>query len=440
MHHPFRFSFPLLDSEGTVVFDGYQSQGSGIYAANVAKGQGVTIAQTNGSSFVESFSFSSLASTATSKAGTVFLGTFSPKSSSSLSTGIFFSYRNSPQKLIMVAATLPAAEAFALPSSLHFTSLKDPTVDETNRIAFEGELSNNSTGIYLVSSPHTQPALVVDRSAKFPDGIGRLCFSNAALMSTTGSDSVVFFSSNCDGASADGEIKAALRNRNRMCRSRRSVDHTIKDTASNLDAGVFIATASSSSSSSSSSPSSSSPAFTVSVLADFQTEVPGSNSSEHFEAFGAPIAGSDIVAFVAETNLRLGIFAYHVATKKLSVVADTLTAVPGLTEGQFGDFPYAPSVFGTSCAFYGDAPGSASGIYVSQNVNFKGEDESESESRSNSISTIVTMASSFGTAAGGAFSFIGFGGNAYADDKISFYGVTTLDGIFMLPVPPKHHP
>ena len=158
----------------------------------------------------------------------------------------------------------------------------------------------------------------------------------------------------------------------------------------------------------------------LTVVADSTTSVPGS-SDVTFEGFSSPVASESTVAFVASTSDgAIGIYTYDLATPgSLQKIVDSTTAVPG-GAGTFSDFPYAPSIAGSTVVFYAAAGGATSGVYAHTQANGKG-----------AVVRLVTMGD---TIDGEPVAFLGAGGASSDAKSATFYAVTNTNGIYTVAI------
>ena len=384
------FSFPWMGGTRTV-FSGVAASGSNLalVASNQA-GHLHTIATTSTTTVTTkgARTFEQLSDVSASATSTAYVGV------TKASVGIYVA-----QGADVTTAVVETGTASG------FSSVSNPTLDMTGKhLAFQGTL-HGKAGIFAAAAGGEVTTLV-ETSQPVPGGGGATlqCLDNPAV----GADgTVAFFGSSCNGA-------PLMAGKTRMRRTVRASQHALHDSASNLHAGIFLASMGGDA------------ASTLRVAADLRTAVPGGEKGETFTAFSDPVAGDATVAFVASTSAgRLGVYVFELASATLRLVANTATAVPGEGAGAFGDFPYPPAVSGNTTVFYGAAGGAQSGIYAHRRT-----------ARGDELAAVITQADSLN--GGEPISFLGSAARATDGSSVAFYGVTSsADGVYSAKLPFK---
>jgi hypothetical protein len=374
-----------------VIFTGYRNSSEEIAA--YSNGEFSTVAKAN---FNVQRGFTGLSAISSSATRTTFVGT------TARGVGIYVHSADAPLATVIESG------------SAGFTSVDYPSIDAAGHVAFQA-IRNGTAGIYAVREAGGAVVPVYTASQVLPGSGGEkmACLENPSINDAV----VVFFGSTCNGVS----VSSALRNRERMFRTRQVTEHAIHDMETHLDAGIFLADLRDSFALAREEPPREGFEPKLTAVANFKTAVPGAASGVTFTGFSNPSVGEALVAFVGSTSAgELGVYTYDIATRELTLVADTTTKVPGESH-TFSDFPYPPSVSGRTCVFYAVASGLASGVYAKIGA-------------AGSIASLVTMADK--APSGEAFVFIGSGARASDATAAAFYGVTnSLNGIYTVPLP-----
>jgi hypothetical protein len=115
-----------------------------------------------------------------------------------------------------------------------------PSVDAAGHVAFQATRAGVAgifAAVWQASSPGGPIVQVYNASQSLPGSHGEkmVCLSNPSINNAV----VAFFGSSCNGASSSPNM--ALREREKMYRTRRVSEHALHDEAANLDAGIFLA-------------------------------------------------------------------------------------------------------------------------------------------------------------------------------------------------------
>jgi len=298
-------------------------------------------------------------------------------------------------------------------SDQRFSGVNFPTIDAAGHVAFQASLGGVA-GVFAARGAGSPIVSVYSASEPVPGGGGEMmaCLDNPSISNAI----VAFFGSSCNGAPS---ASTSVRDHERMFRTRLASDHAVHDQSTHLDAGIFMTnlhdvfTAP---------PGPTSRNVTLSVgasklltVANFQTEVPGASAGVTFSGFSNPSVGDALIAFVGSTSAgELGVYTFDIATRKLSLVADTTTKVPGGAGLTFSDFPYQPAVVEETGVFYAASGGLTSGVYAMT---------------LGTLRPLATMADR--APSGEMFSFIGAGARSSDGTLATFYGVAgSSSGIY----------
>ena len=396
------FAFPHIG--GTqVAFSAYDSAGESL----VQQRDGKLVTVVSSSQPNSASRFTSVQSPASTDEAVAFVG------STTTAEGIFLTAY--PFKSYEQIAAVGASSAAK--SQNTFGAVKSPSLERHN-VAFAGT-RGGLAGIYAARSPTSdgdgsrQVHTLVNASRTPPQHphAPLRCLMNPSI---SRAGYVAFFGSDCTGGDAGGRPLDPQR----MFRTKAAHEHAVHlgDAAGVVVAGIYLAHL----------PAAggawpAAGAADITVVADSSTLVPGS-PTDTFVAFSAPVASESMVAFVASTSAgTIGVYTYDLgAPTSLRKVADSETAVPG-GAGTFSDFPYAPSVAGTTVVFYGSAGGAASGLYAHTRASAGGEE----------LTKLVTMADTIG---GQSIAFLGAGAASSDATSAAFYAVTDTNGVYTVAI------
>ena len=299
-----------------------------------------------------------------------------------------------------------------------FHEVQNPSLERDN-VAFGGIRGDTRrdavAGIYVSPGDTREVHTLVNASRAQPGSKGKLtCLQNPAISKA---GFVAFFGSDCPSASRRQDDDGT-----RMYRTRPRREHALHlyDKTSEgftVTAGIYLAQLPASGGAYP-------PAgeASLTVVADSFSTVPG-KPGVSFEAFTSPVASEKMVAFVGATSDgALGVYTYDLSTPgSLRRIADTGTAVPGGSGGTFSDFPYPPSVAGTTVVFYAAAGGTASGLYA----------HTRSDAGVSTLKKLVTMGD---TLNGESIAFLGAGAASSDATTAAFYAVTQTNGVYTVKI------
>ena len=374
---------------------------------------------------------------------------------------MFSAYGNVGESLVQVRGSKLMTVASSEPQE-KFTSVQSPT-STSQAVAFVGATPSSSSGLYLTSYPFASiksiasagsgfadvasPSLERDNVAFTATHVGLAGIFAARATTTEGSaklavhtlvnvsreqphqrgasvaklrclmdpsisraNVVAFFGSDCRTAERGDP--------SRMYRTQRLSDHALHGDPADASVvgGIYLAHLPAAGAAW---PAAGEAALTV--VADSTMAAPGSSKTT-FVAFSSPVVSEALVAFVASTSDgALGVFTYDLADQSLRKICDTQTKVPG-GGGRFSDFPYPPSVAGRTTVFYAAAGGATSGLFAHTH---------SSRSDGAALRKLVTMGDAIN---GEAISFLGAGAASSDASTAAFYAVTTVAGIYSVPI------